>query len=62
MTGSPTYHQPSHLNEHNELQLMEYIEYMAQCAQSVSIELIQTMADRQYIYIKFLRSRDLYSV
>ena len=42
MTGSPTYHQPSHLNEHDELQL----EYMFQCAQTVSIERIQTMAGR----------------
>ena len=41
MTGSPTYHQPSHLNEHDKLQLVEaYIEYMSQCAQAVSIERI----------------------
>ena len=60
MTGSPTYHQPYHLNEHDELQLVEYIEYMAQCTQLVSIKWIQTMAGRlavhrytkykQYIY------------
>ena len=48
MTGSTTYHQPYHLNEHDELQLVAYSEYMymAQCAQSVSNE------QRPYIYLK----------
>ena len=51
MTGSPTYHQPSHLNEHDELQLVvTYIEYMSQCAQAVSIERIQTMAGRLAVH------------
>ena len=45
MTGSPTYNQPSYLNEHDK-----YIEYMAQCAQSVSIEWIQTMAGRLAVH------------
>ena len=63
MTGSPTYHQPCHLNEHDELQLVAYIEYMAQCTQLVSIKWIQTMAGRlavhrytqykQYIWASF---------
>ena len=49
MTGSPTYNQPSHLNEHDKLQLVAYIKYAcpnpgSQCAQLVSIEWIQTMA------------------
>ena len=57
MTGSPTYHQPSHLNEHDELQLVvAYIEYMSQCAQVVSIERIQTMAGRLAVH----RCPDIY--
>ena len=52
MTGSPTYHQPCHLNEHDELQLVAYIEYMhmAQCTQLVSIKWTQTMAGRLSVH------------
>ena len=50
MTESPIYHQPSHLNEHDQLQLVAYIEYMAQCAQPVYMEWIQTMAGRLAVH------------
>ena len=52
MTGSPTYHQPCHLNEHDELQLVAYIEYMymAQCTQLVSIKWTQTMAGQLSVH------------
>ena len=45
-------HQPCHLNEHDELQLVAYIEYMymVQCTQLVSIKWTQTMAGRLAVH------------